>query len=48
MMAAVGLRVNGGEEGHYGPVRRKEVELRQEADDLLRQVQRLVEQSKGG
>jgi uncharacterized protein (TIGR02594 family) len=45
MMAAVGLRVNGGEEGHYGPVRRKEIELRQDADYLLRQVQRLVEQN---
>ena len=40
--AAVGLRKNGGATGHWGPIRRHEAELRPEADDMLRQVQRLM------
>jgi len=40
--AAVGLRKNGGAMGHWGPIRRREAKLRQEADDLLQQVQDLV------
>ncbi len=38
--AAVGLRTN---RSHWGPINRKEVELRPEADALLAQVQQIVE-----
>jgi peptidoglycan hydrolase-like protein with peptidoglycan-binding domain len=40
--AALGLRKNGGAKGHWGPIRRREAKLQQEADDLLQQVQDLV------
>lgn len=39
MMTAVGLRTR---RGHWGPVGRKEVELKESADKLLRDVQELV------
>lgn len=42
-VTAVGLRNRGGEEGHWGPIRRKDVEVRSEADDMLQAVQALVE-----
>jgi len=41
--AAVGLRTSGGNKGHWGPVRRKEVEIRVEVDSLFFKVQRLVD-----
>src|SRR5260370_39001933 len=43
--AAVGLRVIGGKapHGHWGPISRKEAEIRPEADALLVQVQQMVE-----
>jgi hypothetical protein len=41
-MAGVGLRNIGGKMGHWGPIRRKEVELRPEADALLLQVEQLI------
>jgi hypothetical protein len=43
--AAVGLRVIGGTapHGHWGPISRKEAELRPEADALFLQVQQIVE-----
>jgi peptidoglycan hydrolase-like protein with peptidoglycan-binding domain len=37
--AAVGLRHEGGEKGHWGPIRRHEAELKREADEMLQQVQ---------
>jgi hypothetical protein len=40
--AAVGLRKNGGATGHWGPIRRHEAQLLPDADDMLRQVQRLM------
>lgn len=40
--AALGLRVIGGQHGQWGPIRRKEVELRPEADKLFRSVQEIV------
>ncbi len=41
--AAVGLRTRGGNVGHWGPIRRKQAEIRPEADGLFRQVQALVD-----
>jgi len=43
--AAVGLRAIGGKapHGHWGPISRKEAEIRPEADALLAQVQQMVE-----
>jgi peptidoglycan hydrolase-like protein with peptidoglycan-binding domain len=38
-MTAIGLRYNGGEEGHWGPLRRKEVELKADAAKMLLDVQ---------
>ena len=43
--AAVLLRVLGGTKGEFGPLRRKEAEIRPECDDMLKQVQKLVEQN---
>lgn len=43
LMTCVGMRTRGGEEGHWGPIRRREVEIVEEADELLQQVQTLVE-----
>jgi hypothetical protein len=40
--AAVMLRANGGSSGHYGPLRRREAEIRPECDTMLEQVQTLV------
>jgi Putative peptidoglycan binding domain len=40
--AAIGLRQQGGEKGHWGPIRRHEAELKREADDMLQQVQRAM------
>jgi peptidoglycan hydrolase-like protein with peptidoglycan-binding domain len=37
--AAIGLRHEGGEKGHWGPIRRHEAELKREADEMLQQVQ---------
>jgi len=41
------LRVAGGSVGHYGPLRRKEAELRTECDQMLQKVQTLVEANPG-
>src|SRR5262249_46323372 len=43
--AAVGLRAIGGKapHGHWGPISRKEADIRPEADALLAQVQQMVE-----
>jgi peptidoglycan hydrolase-like protein with peptidoglycan-binding domain len=38
-VTAIGMRYLGGEEGHWGPIRRREVEIRAEANDLLLEVQ---------
>lgn len=40
MVTAVGLRVA---KSHWGPVERREVTIKKEADDLLKQVQELIE-----
>jgi hypothetical protein len=41
-VTALGMRYLGGEEGHWGPVRRREVELKKEADQMLQEVQRYL------
>jgi hypothetical protein len=41
-VTALGMRYLGGEEGHWGPIRRGEVELRPEADQMLFSVQRYL------
>lgn len=41
---AITLRNLGGQHGHYGTVRRKEAELRNQADDLFRAVQAHLDQ----
>lgn len=38
-VTALGMRYLGGEEGHWGPIRRGEVEIREEADAMLLDVQ---------
>lgn len=43
--AALGLRQVGGAQGHWGPIRRKEAELRPEALTLLLQVEEVVDQA---
>ena len=44
MVTGVGMRTRGGGgDGHWGPINRKEVTLKKEADDLLKAVQELVE-----
>jgi hypothetical protein len=40
--AAIGLRQQGGEKGHWGPIRRHEAQLLPEADEMLQQVQSLM------
>jgi hypothetical protein len=45
--AAMMLRLSGGSVGHYGPLRRKDAELRPECDQMLQKVQTLVESSPG-
>ena len=42
-VSAIGMRSLGGENGHWGPLRKKAAELRPEADDMLRQVQQLIQ-----
>jgi hypothetical protein len=44
-VAAVGLRFMGGPNGHWGPIRRKDVEVSPDADSLLRSIEMLVEAS---
>ena len=39
----VGMRMIGGDDGHWGPLRRKEAELKTEVDDLFAEVERIVE-----
>jgi len=41
--AAMMLRLSGGSVGHYGPLRRKDAELRVECDQMLQKVQSLVD-----
>ena len=41
--AAIIVRKGGGLKGHYGPIRRKEVQIRPECNDLLLKVQKMVE-----
>ena len=41
--AAVLLRVDGGSRGHYGPLRRRDAEVRPECDDMLGRVQKMIE-----
>lgn len=43
--AAVMMRVNAGTKGHYGPLRRKETELRPECDAMLSQIEQIVSES---
>jgi hypothetical protein len=43
--AAVMLRVSGGSQGHYGPLRTRAAEVRPECDEMFHQVQTLVGQS---
>lgn len=43
--AAVMLRVSGGSGGHYGPLRRREAEVRIECDSMLGEIQTLVEEN---
>ncbi len=45
--AAMMLRLSGGSVGHYGPLRRKDAELRPECDQMLQKVQTLVETNPG-
>jgi len=40
LMTGVGLRKLGGEDGHWGPIRRQEVEIVPMVDDLLQEVAR--------
>lgn len=41
---AVVMRKNGGARGEFGPIRRREAEIRPECDSMLKQVQDFVEQ----
>jgi len=41
--AAIMLRISAGRVGHYGPLRRKEAEIKKECDQMLFQVQKIVE-----
>lgn len=41
--AAVLLRTTGGTKGEFGPIRRKQVELRPECDGMLLEVQKFVQ-----
>ncbi len=42
--AAVMIRVSGGSKGHYGPLRRREAEVRPECDAMFAAIQALVEE----
>lgn len=42
-VTALGMRYLGGENGHWGPIRRGEVEIRVDADDMLLEVQKLMQ-----
>jgi hypothetical protein len=43
LVTGVGMRLLGGEEGHWGPIRRHEVDIVKEFDDLLILVERLMD-----
>jgi peptidoglycan hydrolase-like protein with peptidoglycan-binding domain len=43
LVTGVGMRLRGGEEGHWGPIRRGEVDIVKEFDDLLMDVERLMD-----
>lgn len=43
--AAVMIRVAGGSKGHYGPLRKKDAEIRPECEQMFAEVQALVETS---
>ncbi len=45
--AAVMLRVSGGTQGHYGPLRTKAAEVRGECDDMFSQIEAAVQQNPG-
>ena len=45
--AGVALRKIGGDDGHWGPIRRKEVELKSAVDDLFGEIERIVEGGAG-
>ena len=40
---ALGMRTIGGSDGHWGPLRRKEAELKREVDELFAEIERVVE-----
>ena len=42
-VTAIGMRYLGGQDGHWGPIRRKEVELKADADEMLKEVQDYLE-----
>jgi uncharacterized protein (TIGR02594 family) len=42
LVTGVGLRLRGGEDGHWGPIRRHEVEIVDEVDNLLLAVERVM------
>ena len=42
---AVMLRVSGGSKGHYGPLRRREAEVRPECDTMYKNVQALIDKN---
>lgn len=42
LITAIGMRRLGGEDGHWGPIRRKEVQLVQAVDDMLLDVQQAM------
>jgi uncharacterized protein (TIGR02594 family) len=42
MMTAVGMRLRGGEEGHWGPIRTHAAEIKREVNTLLRDVQEVI------
>jgi len=41
------MREIGGDDGHWGPIRRKEVELKSAVDDLFGEIERIVEGGAG-
>jgi hypothetical protein len=43
LMTGVGMRLLGGEDGHWGPIRRREVTIEPRIDELLTEVELLVE-----
>jgi hypothetical protein len=44
LVTGVGMRLLGGEEGHWGPIRRREVQIVPEFDELLLSVQQLMDE----